>query len=111
VRRELGAMTAILNGIDALAFCGGIGENAWHIREKVCTGLDWLGLELDHVRNRAGEFVISSEASRVTVFVVKTNEEAMIAQHTLEILGVTSRDEAATNARHAGPSQSVGSVV
>lgn len=84
VRRELGAMTAILNGIDALAFCGGIGENSWRIRERVCAGLDWLGLELDGARNRHGEAVISTDLSRVKVFVVRTNEDLMIARHALE---------------------------
>ena len=86
IQRELGAMAAILGGIDALAFCGGIGENAWHIREMVCTGFEWLGLELDAQRNRANELVISADISRVKVFTVKTDEEAMIARHTLALM-------------------------
>lgn len=86
VRRELGAMTAILNGIDALVFCGGIGENAVPIREEICAGLDWLGLELDSQRNRASQTVISSTRSRVRAFVIHTDEERMIARHTASLL-------------------------
>lgn len=82
IRRELGAMAAILGGIDALAFAGGIGENATAIRERVCQGFEWLGIEIDSHRNRTGEMVISSDRSRCRVFVVKTNEELMIARHT-----------------------------
>ena len=91
VRRELGAMTAILCGLDALAFCGGIGENAWRIRERVCQGFDWLGLELDEARNRAGETIISAERARVRVFVIPTNEEMTIARHTARLLAVSQR--------------------
>ena len=86
VQRELGGMAALLQGLDALVFTGGIGENSSFVREKVCTGLEWLGIEIDRVRNLAGETVISSDMSRVKIFVVKTNEEAMIAEHTMELL-------------------------
>lgn len=84
IRRELGAMVAILSGLDALVFCGGIGENAWRIRERVCQDFGWLGLELDESQNRAGETVISSQRSRVRVFIIRTNEELMIASHAAE---------------------------
>jgi acetate kinase len=86
VRRELGAMTAILNGLDAVAFCGGIGENAWRVRERILSGFQWIGIELDEARNRSGATVISSDRSRVRVFIVPTNEEAMIARHTAAML-------------------------
>jgi acetate kinase len=86
VRRELGGMTAILSGLDALAFCGGIGENAWRVRERVLSGFQWIGIELDEARNRAGEMIISSDRSRVRVFIIPTNEEAMIARHTLAMV-------------------------
>lgn len=86
VRREIGAMAAILDGIDALAFCGGIGENASRVREKICANMSWLGLELDSERNAAGAFVLSAPESRVKVFLVKTDEEAMIAHHTWSLL-------------------------
>ena len=86
IRRELGSMAAILSGLDAVVFCGGIGENAYRIRERISRGFEWLGLELDDVRNQAHETVISSDRSRVRVFVIPTNEEAMIAQHTARLL-------------------------
>lgn len=86
VQRELGAMAALLNGIDALVFCGGIGENSWRVREKICSGLDWLGIGLDATRNRNGEQVISSDGSRVRALKIKTDEEAMIARHTLDVM-------------------------
>jgi acetate kinase len=85
VRREIGAMAAILDGIDALVFCGGIGENAASIRDRVCAPLGWLGLDLDADRNRDGAFVISTPASRLKAYVVRTNEEAVIARHTLRL--------------------------
>jgi acetate kinase len=85
-RRELGSMTAILCGLDALVFCGGIGEHAWRIRERICQGFDWLGIELDETQNRLGGTIISSERSRVRVLVIATNEELMIARHTARLL-------------------------
>ena len=91
VRREIGAMTAILSGLDALVFCGGIGEHAWSVRERVCQGFEWIGIELDEMRNRAGVTVISSDRSRVRVLVVPTNEELMIARHTQQFLETESR--------------------
>lgn len=86
IRREVGAMAAILGGIDALVFCGGIGENAHRVRRQVASGFEWLGIELDHHRNRISETVVSSDRSRCRVFVIKTNEERMIAEHTLSLL-------------------------
>jgi acetate kinase len=88
IRRELGAMAAILSGLDAVAFCGGIGENAWRIRARVCEGFEWLGIALDAARNEAGETVISAAGSRVRVFVIRTNEEMMIARHTARLLAL-----------------------
>lgn len=86
IRRELGSMAAILGGLDAVVFCGGIGENAWRIRQRVCESFEWLGIEMDHARNQAGETVVSSDRSRARVFVIKTNEEMMIARHTARLL-------------------------
>lgn len=87
VRRELGAMTAILSGLDAVVFCGGIGENAARVRARICRGFEWLGIELDDGRNHRAELVVSSDRSRVRVFIVRTNEEAMIARHTHRLMG------------------------
>lgn len=88
IRRELGAMAAILNGLDAFVFCGGIGENAWQIRERVCDDLDWLGLELDETRNRKNNRIVSSDRSRVRVFVIPTDEEWIIAHHAAALLRI-----------------------
>jgi acetate kinase len=90
-RRELGSMTAILSGLDALVFCGGIGEHAWRIRQRICQGFEWLGIELDETRNQSGEMVVSSDRSRVRVLVIRTNEEMMIARHTARLLASAPR--------------------
>jgi len=82
IRRELAAMAAALQGIDTLVFTGGIGENAIALRARVVQGAAWMGLALDADANRHRAAVISSEHSKVTVRVVRTNEEAVIAQHT-----------------------------
>jgi acetate kinase len=86
VRREIGGMAAVLEGLDAIAFCGGIGENSRLIRESVLEGMEWLGIELDLDRNRGNAEVISSDRSGVRAFVIRTNEELMIAQHTEQVL-------------------------
>lgn len=85
VRREIGAMAAVLEGLDAIVFCGGIGENSRFIREYVLEAMEWIGVELDANRNRTGETIISSDRSRVQVLVIPTNEELMIARHTAKI--------------------------
>jgi acetate kinase len=95
IRRELGSMAAIMSGLDAVAFCGGIGENAWRIRDRVCQGFEWLGIELDEMRNQAGATVVSSDRSRVRVFVIHTNEEMMIAQHAARLLAAAPGASAA----------------
>jgi Acetate kinase len=87
IRRELGGLTAVLGGIDALIFTGGIGENSARIRERVASGFEWMGLALDSARNKAGETIISNEVSRARIMVLRTNEEAMIARHTRAHLG------------------------
>jgi acetate kinase len=90
VRRELGAMAAVLGGVDALVFTGGVGENANQIRERICSGLEWLGIELDQHRNGMSASVVSSDRSRCRVFVIRTNEELVIASHTLSKLETES---------------------
>ena len=90
IRRELGGLAAVLKGLDAIVFCGGIGEHAWHVRERVLEGMEWIGVELDRFANRDGAPVISSERSRVRVFVIPTDEEAMIARHTISVLDRTA---------------------
>jgi len=86
VRRELGSLAAALGGIDAIVFTGGIGEHAAPIRERICLDAQWLGVALDERSNAAGGPRISGEASRVSAWVIPTDEESMIARHTLAAL-------------------------
>jgi acetate kinase len=79
-RKWIGALAAALGGLDALVFAGGIGENAAVIRERICSGLGFLGIELDAERNRSNSAVISRQAAAVRVRVIKTDEELMIAR-------------------------------
>ncbi|PZQ47783.1 MAG: acetate kinase [Rhodovulum sulfidophilum] len=79
-RRELGGLAAALGGVDALVFCGGIGENSRYIRSRICENLDWIGIELDRERNEANERRINGTYSRTHVLVVPTNEEIVIAR-------------------------------
>jgi acetate kinase len=86
IGRELGSLAAALGGLDALVFTGGIGEHAAAIRNRVCNAARWLGVELDEEANVAGRSRISRHTSRVSVLVIPTNEELMIARHTLQVL-------------------------
>jgi acetate kinase len=91
IRRELGGLAAAIAGLDALVFTGGIGENASQIRAAVLRDMAWIGIDLDQVANAAGQEIISQRASRVTVFVIKTDEERMIAEHSAEAAGIAGR--------------------
>ncbi len=86
--REVGAMSAVLGGIDAIVFTGGIGKHAAPVREKVCIALGWLGLDFDAHANGAGASVISRHGSRVSALVLATNEEWIIARHTARLINV-----------------------
>ena len=86
IGRELGSLAAALGGLDALVFTGGIGEHAAPIRERVCALAAWLGVVLDREANGAGAPRIGASGSRVSVSVIPTNEELMIARHTWELL-------------------------
>ncbi|MBR9649754.1 acetate/propionate family kinase [Thalassovita aquimarina] len=79
-RRELGGLAAALEGLDGLVFCGGIGENSRLIRERICNGLHWIGIEIDDEANAANAPVISRPDARVKVMVIPTNEEIVIAR-------------------------------
>lgn len=79
-KKWIGALAAALNGLDTLVFAGGIGENAAEIRARTCEGLEYLGLELDADRNKAAVPVISRKGSRVTVRIIRTDEELLLAQ-------------------------------
>ncbi len=81
-----GALTAALGGIDVLIFTGGIGEHASHIREQVCRDTEWLGLQIDENLNRKNQAMISTPQSKVEVYVIPTNEEWIIANHTYHLI-------------------------
>jgi acetate kinase len=85
IRQEVGGLAAAMGGLDAMVFCGGIGENSACIRLRVCEDLRWIGIDVDEARNKRAETLISAAGSRAKVFVIKTGEEAMIAKHTQEL--------------------------
>lgn len=86
LRKQIGALTAVLGGLDALVFTGGIGEQAAPVRWEVCQGLAYLGVALDPQRNEAHARIISTPQSACCVRVIATNEELMIARHTRALL-------------------------
>jgi acetate kinase len=86
IGRELGSLAAALGGLDAIVFTGGIGENSTEIRERVCRNAEWLGVDLDPEANDAGGPCISAVGSRTRAWTVPTDEELMIARHTLSTL-------------------------
>jgi acetate kinase len=88
VRKWIGAFAAALGGVDTLVFAGGIGENAPAVRARICEGLGFLGIELDQKRNAANEGEISAVAGRVTVRVIRTDEELTIARTVCRVLGL-----------------------
>lgn len=86
IARQTGSLAAALGGIDAFVFTGGVGENDADLREQVVKLNAWLGLELSPERNANSEYLISTDASKVKVFAIPTNEEKMIARHTLRLV-------------------------
>jgi xylulose-5-phosphate/fructose-6-phosphate phosphoketolase len=86
IGRELGSLAAALGGLDAIVFTAGIGENAAEIRARVCRDAAWLGVELDPAANAAGGPRVSAAGSRVSAWVVHTDEELMIARHARRLL-------------------------
>jgi acetate kinase len=90
--KGIGAMAAVLGGIDGLVFTAGIGENSAEIRRRIVRASAWLGIELDDNANAKAGPRISTRVSRVSAWVIPTNEELMIARHTGLLLGlVTAR--------------------
>jgi acetate kinase len=86
-RKFLGALAAVLGGFETLIFTGGIGEHAAPVRARICGGLEFLGIRLDPRRNAASAPVISRTDSGVTVRVIATDEDLMIARHTRQVIG------------------------
>lgn len=89
IKKYLGSYAAAMGGVDVVIFTGGVGENGWETRHEVASGLEFMGIEFDVEKNtklRGKEVVISKPGSKVTVMVVPTNEELVIAQDTFEIV-------------------------
>ena len=91
VKKWIGAFAAALGGMDTLVFSGGIGENSPVVRARICEGLGFLGVELDEKRNAKSEDVISAAAGRITVRVMRTDEEYMIAKTVRQVFGLEDR--------------------
>lgn len=96
-KKFLGALVAVLGGLDVLVFTGGIGAHAPPVRQRICTGLEFLGVNIEQDRNSANASVISAEGNATVVRVIETNEQLMIARHTHEIL---LEGNGARNERH-----------
>jgi acetate kinase len=86
VALHAGMLAAALGGVDAFVFTAGVGENSGMIRARIAEKLDWLGAELDKTANAATRTVISTRNSRIALYVVPTDEELMIARHTLAVI-------------------------
>ncbi|HUW97788.1 MAG TPA: acetate/propionate family kinase [Acidiferrobacter sp.] len=89
-KKQIGAYAAALGGLDTLVFAGGIGENAAVVRSRICQGLDFLGIGLDESRNAAHADQISSDGGRVSVRIIRTDEELMIARSVCQALGLNA---------------------
>jgi acetate kinase len=88
IRRELAGLSATVNGAEAIVFTAGIGEHSWKVREAALKNMEWMGVHLDTEANRANAQIISAKNSATIVFVIPTNEELMIAEHTVAAAGV-----------------------
>jgi acetate kinase len=88
IRRELANLAATVNGAEAIVFTAGIGEHSWKVREATLKDMEWMGVRLDPEANRANAQIISAKDSPTIVFVIPTNEELMIAEHTVSTAGV-----------------------
>lgn len=91
-KKWIGAFAAVLGGVDTLVFAGGIGENAPVIRERICNGLDFLGINVHRTRNARNAALISTDRSSAAVRVIRTNEELMIARSVIRVLRLAPPD-------------------
>lgn len=89
VKKSVGALSAILGGVDSLIFSGGIGEQSSVLRTRICQGLGYLGIEINETTNRQNDFLISSPQSRVGVHVIPTDEAQVIAAQTITLLNTS----------------------
>ena len=88
-RKYIGAFLASMGGADAIVFTGGIGENSLDVRARICSGMEWAGIRLDPQKNNEGvgrEAMISAEDSKVLVYAIPTDEELLIARHTVRVI-------------------------
>ena len=90
-RKNIGALSIVLGGLDTLVFTGGIGEHSSVIRSRICTGIEFLGIRVDEKKNSTHSAIISPESGEVDIRIIKTNEELMIARHTMRILETSNR--------------------
>jgi acetate kinase len=88
VAREIGALAAVLHGVDGIVFTAGIGEHSAEIRRRICEASAWLGVDLDVAANDKHRSRISTGRSKVSAWVIPTNEELVIARHTGRLLGL-----------------------
>ncbi|MBI4579573.1 MAG: acetate/propionate family kinase, partial [Planctomycetes bacterium] len=93
-KKWIGALAAVLGGLDTLVFAGGLGENSPPVRERICEGLGFLGIEIDPARNDANAPVITTDAGRATVRIIPTNEELLMARLVLGFLDGGDADDA-----------------
>jgi acetate kinase len=94
-KKWIGSFAAALGGLDTLVFAGGVGENAAAVRQRICEGLEFLGLKLDLTANTSASAVISSTQSRVSVRIIRTDEEFVIADEAARLLGMSESGESA----------------
>ena len=88
IRMEIGALVAALSGLDALVFTAGVGEHSARVRAGVVEAMEWLGLKLDVEANLRNDLRVSDASSRAPIYVLQTDEEAMIARHTIKTAGL-----------------------
>ncbi len=96
-RKFAGGLIAVLGGLDILIFTGGIGENSAPVRAGICQGFGFLGVAISESRNEANETVISDGSGTLEVRVMKTDEELMIARHTLQVIGESAEPHGTEN--------------
>ncbi|MEJ5262043.1 MAG: acetate kinase [Ignavibacterium sp.] len=91
IKKYVGAYASAMGGVDALVFTGGIGENSYEVREEVCKDMEFMGIQLDLLRNQNNSELISTDSSKVKVFRIPTNEELVIALDTAEIVNGSAK--------------------
>jgi acetate kinase len=105
-KKWIGSFAAVLGGLDALVFSGGIGENCPPIRARICEGLEFLGLDLDNAANARNAAMISNHTSRVGVRMIHTDEELMMARHVRELVAANAPAEGQSRDTCASPPRS-----